>query len=717
MEEFVRKALEISKFKELNPVQREALERGLLKGKNLVVFAPTSSGKTLIAEIAALKTILKEKRKVVYLVPLVALANEKYETFKKKYEKIGIKVAISVGDFDSSDPFLANYDWIIVTNEKLESLIRHKAEWIKDIGLVIVDEVHLLNDPSRGPTLEVLITLLRKILPKSQFILLSATINNFYEIAAWMNAEIVYSEWRPVKLYKGIAYDFKIKFFDWNEIKLNELEEIEKAIVDYVLKNRKQILIFVSTRRKAESLAEKLSKFVKNFLGRSEKEILNKISLEIENVLEVPTKQCKREAKVIRNGVAFHHAGLLGKQKRIIEENFRKGLIKIIVATPTMAMGVNLPSWFVVVRDVKRYYPGFGSVYLPVLEVEQMLGRAGRIDYDKEGFGVLVARNEDEARILEDRYIFGEPERIRSKLASEPALRMHTLGLISTNICNSLESLMNFFEKTFFAYQFGNLFLIEEKIEEIIEDLKDWDFVKERKGILIATRLGKRISELYLDPLSAHRFVDGLKNWNKRKITEFSFLQLASYSREMIPFLSLRSGEFFEYSEELEKRKEEILVDIPEEWEDEYEEFLSAFKLAKMFEDWINEKTEDEILDKYKVTPGELWNRLQIMDWLLYSLEEIALILKIKEVLKVIRKTRVRVEYGVKEELLPLVKIKGIGRIRARKLFNSKIKSISDLRKVPLESLAKIVGPKIAKKIKDQVEGRKEVKEKQLVLG
>ena len=354
MEEFVRKALEISKFKELNPVQREALERGLLKGKNLVVFAPTSSGKTLIAEIAALKTILKEKRKVVYLVPLVALANEKYETFKKKYEKIGIKVAISVGDFDSSDPFLANYDWIIVTNEKLESLIRHKAEWIKDIGLVIVDEVHLLNDPSRGPTLEVLITLLRKILPKSQFILLSATINNFYEIAAWMNAEIVYSEWRPVKLYKGIAYDFKIKFFDWNEIKLNELEEIEKAIVDYVLKNRKQILIFVSTRRKAESLAEKLSKFVKNFLGRSEKEILNKISLEIENVLEVPTKQCKREAKVIRNGVAFHHAGLLGKQKRIIEENFRKGLIKIIVATPTMAMGVNLPSWFVVVRDVKR---------------------------------------------------------------------------------------------------------------------------------------------------------------------------------------------------------------------------------------------------------------------------------------------------------------------------------------------------------------------------
>ena len=449
-------------------------------------------------------------------------------------------------------------------------------------------------------------------------------------------------------------------------------------------------------------------------LGRMEKNLLERISDEILNVLEIPTRQCKREAEVVKKGVAFHHAGLLYKQRKIIEESFRKSLIKVIVATPSLAFGVNLPSFLVGIKDVRRYYPGIGSVYLPVLEVEQMMGRSGRPTYDPYGLAVLIARNEDEAEILAERYIFGEPEKISSKLAIEPILRFHVLALIAAGFCNSLKSLKNFFSRTFFAYQFGDIYFIEEKVLEILDLLKEWNFVKEKKGKLLPTRLGKRVSELYIDPLTAFRFLKGLEFCSKRRVEPFSFLQLVSYSREMRPLLSIRTGEFYELNDLVEKKRNKILMDIPEEWEDEYEEFLKSFKTALMLEAWMNEATEEFILEKFNVTPGELWGKLQIADWLIYSLQELALLAGKKEFLKEIRKTRVRLQYGVKEELLRLVKLEGIGRVRARKLFNSGIKSISDLRKTPLKTLEKLIGPRIARKIKEQVV--KEEKEIQKTL-
>ena len=183
-----------------------------MEGKNLLVCTPTASGKTLIAELAAFKSIIDGKGKAIYIVPLKALASEKYRDFKRKYEKTA-KVALSIGDIDSSDSFLAQYDLIVTTSEKLDSLIRHNAPWLSNIATIIIDEIHLLNDAERGPTLEILITILKKLLKNVQIIGLSATIGNAEELAEWLDADLVVDEWRPVKLHKGIYLDGKIEFY------------------------------------------------------------------------------------------------------------------------------------------------------------------------------------------------------------------------------------------------------------------------------------------------------------------------------------------------------------------------------------------------------------------------------------------------------------------------------------------------------------------------
>lgn len=209
--EKLKEVFEREGIKEFRPAQKKAVSAGLFDNKSLVVCTPTASGKTLIAEMAAGKQILEGNGKAVYIVPLVALANEKYKEFKRKYKDI-FKVALSVGELDSSDPYLMDYDLIICTAEKLDSLIRHQAPWLKFVSVLIADEIHLLNDVSRGPTLEILLTIIRQLLPKAQILGLSATIGNPEELANWLNAELVIDNWRPVPLHKGVYMQGKIEF-------------------------------------------------------------------------------------------------------------------------------------------------------------------------------------------------------------------------------------------------------------------------------------------------------------------------------------------------------------------------------------------------------------------------------------------------------------------------------------------------------------------------
>jgi len=687
-------ALEKQKLEDLRPCQEKAIRAGLLEGNNLLVCTPTGSGKTLVAEIAFMKAILERQGKCAYIVPLKSLALEKYKEFKEKYPEI--KIGISIGDLDSSDPWLANYDLIITTSEKLDSLIRHGASWITQVSVVIVDEIHLLNDPGRGPTLEILITLLRKLLSNVQILALSATIGNTKELADWLKAKPVEDDWRPVQLHEGIFHEDEIDFFESkknSEIVEKVSDPTLKLAID-TIKLNKQALVFCPSKLSAEATAEKIAK-----LSAKKYPELSKKAL---SALPRPTRQCRKLAACVERGSAFHHAGLMSKQKELIENNFRTGAIKIICCTPTLAAGVNLPAFRAIMRSLKRFSGKWGAAWIPVLEYKQMTGRAGRPGMEVFGEALTIAKSEDEKQEIYEKYICGEPEPITSKLAVEPVLRAAILSLIASGFTRTPDSIIGFFENTFYGHQYEHFYEIENKIMRILGKLKQYGFIETKNDKVYATLLGKRISELYIDPESGYLIMKGLENAMRKTTIDFSFLQLITSTIE-VPSLRARGADWEILNEKLAEHEDVLLTDIPKDWDIEYQSFLDNFKTALMLQNWIDEQPEDFILEQYKTRPGELYNRLTNSDWMLYSSQEIARILGYKNVLNNLNKARIRVKYGIREDIIPLVKLKGIGRFRARKLYANGFNTLSKIKSADVQELAKLIGSKTAANIKKQV--------------
>src|SRR5947208_6808764 len=217
-------------IEELYPPQVDAIGPALL-GENLVLAIPTASGKSLVAYLAILASVLR-KGKALYIVPLRALAAEKYEDLKE-FEPLGIKVGISVGDYDSVDPTLEKFDVIVATSERADSLLRHRTNWLQQLSVVVADEVHLINDADRGPTLEVTLAKLRQVNPRAQVLALSATIKNSDQLAKWLEAEHIRSEWRPVPLKQGVYHNRLVHFTDQSvqEVKVRE-DDLSGLVTD-----------------------------------------------------------------------------------------------------------------------------------------------------------------------------------------------------------------------------------------------------------------------------------------------------------------------------------------------------------------------------------------------------------------------------------------------------------------------------------------------------
>ena len=243
----------MNNISEYNEVQNLVLKEEYLN-KNLVISSPTSSGKTLCAEIFMLNTVLEKHKRCLFISPLKALTSEHYTGFKRKYEKeFGLKIGISTGDLDSSSKYLENYEIIFLTFEKLDSLIRHKAQWLYSCGLIVVDEIHNI-DTDRGAILEITIVELKQLIKDLQIIGLSATIPNARQLTEWLDAKLIYSEYRPVKLKKGVLFEGAISFNDDTKQIEKGNSSIEDIVLD-TLKQNKQALIFMNSRKSAEVLS------------------------------------------------------------------------------------------------------------------------------------------------------------------------------------------------------------------------------------------------------------------------------------------------------------------------------------------------------------------------------------------------------------------------------------------------------------------------------
>lgn len=708
----VKRVLIEEGIRELFPPQVEAIRAGALEGKNLLLASPTASGKTLVAELCALKHILENGGKVLYLAPLKALANEKYEEFKKysvirKPDGRYVSVGISTGDFDSSDPWLGRFDIIVTTNEKCDSLLRHRAPWMSEITLIVADEVHLLNDVERGPTLEVVLARLMQLNPNIQVLALSATVKNSDEIAEWLRAEAITTEWRPVKLREGVLLDDEIQFKDGGSTKVNRLvKDPSINLALHAVRHGGQVLIFASSRKNAVSLSRKAAPEVGALLPKSLKRSLDNIAEEILSSGE-RTRLSDLLAELVRNGVAFHHAGLSGVHRKIIEDSFRDGKIKVLTATPTLAFGVNLPARMVVISDYRRYEPGYGYYPISVLEYKQMVGRAGRPKYDDVGEAVLVARTEEERDYLMEGFVLAKPERIWSKLGVERVLRSHVLATIASEFAYSEQGVYDFFSKTLYAYQY-DIGAIKGTINRILKFLYDEGMIEYEGGFIRATEFGARVSQLYIDPVSAIIIRDALKG-RAPKLADISFLHMVSRTPDMAPRLRPASSEIDKIALFVEEHRDEFMFDVPDEWADriEFEEFLGEVKTALVLNAWIEEYSEDQIIEFFGVEPGDLYHLTETAKWLLYASYELAKLLGHRDLLSKLAELMERVEHGVRAELLPLVRLEGVGRVRARILYNAGLRTIEDLRKASVENLMSLpyIGPKIAKKIKEQVGG------------
>ena len=771
---------------QLFPPQARALPNSL-DGRNLMLAIPTASGKSLVAHITMAHRLSNDLNGMrgVYIVPLKALASEKFRELSEICKSVDLKVGLAIGDRSSENNFAEDSDVLVCTSEKLDSMLRSNPSLMDDIGIVVADEFHLLQEPNRGPTLEILLSRIRHRVESAQILALSATVGNADDLAEWLDADLVKSEWRPIALYSGTLTGLDIRYHSvespGGDFSLPESKRLDggvnknlHSVLDDTTEIKKQMLVFVASRSSAQKEARELSKHVKSKLdsgGHNFSDSIIESWGEMANSLsarEGVSATAKALANAVRGGVGFHHAGLTSSQRRVIEEGFRSGNLLCIVATPTLAQGVNLPASRVVVRDTRRWSTvAARSMPLPVMEVRQMMGRAGRPGFDEFGESFLVSKSKQDEDSLIDLYLKGEPEDVTSKLANpgaqnaeeDGALLAHILSIVATAGIDDRDAISRFLSKTFLSSQMnaetleartddvlywlcengmierkGESKQVENRIKETktTEREEDWQdempswansataipgldlipkeeeprrltprrgpaifgfkkasmyepsdyFIPEPAAMTYApTQLGARVSRLYLNPISGRIIQDGLRKAigiisgedKIGQVSPLSLLHLASCTPDFLP-LWPRKNDYGAIQEALHGREREFLS-MPTDLEEE-----RRMKGALVVNSWMDEDSLDSIENDWGVQAGDLRSRVELIEWLLYAMRRILSedddLARMdrgahKTLYESIDEVHRRVRYGCKADILGLVAIRGVGRVRAREMSDT----------------------------------------------
>lgn len=666
-------------IKEFNPAQKAVIESGYLEDKsNYIISIPTASGKTVLGILPALKTILNGG-KAIYAAPLLSIQNEKVKEFKA-FEEHGIKV----GKHPS------NSDLSVMVFESFDALTRFSWNVLREVDTLIIDEFHMIGEYSRGPTLESAITRAKIINPSLRIIALSATLKNIDEIEQWLDGKTVEHNYRPVPLNKEVL--------DAEMFNTKNKNDVIVKIVEKAIEDNSQALSFVSTRRFTESLATYVAKKIDKKTTKEQKQKFKQVA---DKLLEVPKKKgslptttCLKLAEAAEKGVVFHHAGLFNEQKEIIEDEFRKGNILMITATPSLMYGVNLPSKYVVIRDHTRWTSN-SPASIPVFDYEQMSGRAGRPQYDDVGYSYLVAKTMDEAFDLEARYVNGEIELTNSKLIdNKDAIYKQIIAQIASSLSKNLDDLNDFFGKTLYGFQMKN----NPSMSMFAQDSLNWELESAlefllQNGIIRATPEGLKTTDFgNLIAKSNYAVETAVKI--KEYVSTMEKLNPAEmiYALAETPDLPLISFKGRKSKDPVRDKLSEcglFAVDIgnPE---------ATAVSLIE----WIDERNEYEIENAYNVysasTRRSAYEASRLVKFAKNTLEVLGNYSNLKDM----DYLSARLYYGVKEDIIPLVVgVKRLGRKRARLLMKTFGDNLSEASEKELQKVEGI-GPKLAGKVK-----------------
>ena len=645
---------------------------------NYIISIPTASGKTVLGILPALKTILNGG-KAIYAAPLLSIQNEKVKEFKA-FEEHGIKV----GKHPS------NSDLSVMVFESFDALTRFSWNVLREVDTLIIDEFHMIGEYSRGPTLESAITRAKIINPSLRIIALSATLKNIDEIEQWLDGKTVEHNYRPVPLNKEVL--------DAEMFNTKNKNDVIVKIVEKAIEDNSQALSFVSTRRFTESLATYVAKKIDKKTTKEQKQKFKQVA---DKLLEVPKKKgslptttCLKLAEAAEKGVVFHHAGLFNEQKEIIEDEFRKGNILMITATPSLMYGVNLPSKYVVIRDHTRWTSN-GPASIPVFDYEQMSGRAGRPQYDDVGYSYLVAKTMDEAFDLEARYVNGEIELTNSKLIdNKDAIYKQIIAQIASSLSKNLDDLNDFFGKTLYGFQMKN----NPSMSMFAQDSLNWELESAlefllQNGIIRATPEGLKTTDFgNLIAKSNYAVETAVKI--KEYVSTMEKLNPAEmiYALAETPDLPLISFKGRKSKDPVRDKLSEcglFAVDIgnPE---------ATAVSLIE----WIDERNEYEIENAYNVysasTRRSAYEASRLVKFAKNTLEVLGNYSNLKDM----DYLSARLYYGVKEDIIPLVVgVKRLGRKRARLLMKTFGDNLSEASEKELQKVEGI-GPKLAGKVK-----------------
>jgi len=493
-------------FESFNSMQREVLPAILDSEANVVVSAPTASGKTALAE-AAICRVLEAGGTALFLAPLRALTNEK-ESEWERFEDLGYSVYVVTGERDLNPRRAERADILVMTPEKADSATRKhdspRYSFVTDVDCCVIDEVHLLDSDKRGSVLEVTISRLRRLCDP-RVVALSATMPNIGDVAEWLDAppETTFEfgeEARPVPLEAGVkTYTHGENAF------ADKYRRLYRALdlAEPHLRDDGQALVFVSSRQDTVQAAKK----TRDELAERDVPVGARGDYDFHTDAETIENETLRQS--VLDGVGFHHAGLARGDKDRVEEWFKEGKLDVLFSTSTLAWGVNLPARCVVIRDTKLHDPLEGEVDMSPLDVLQMLGRAGRPGYDDQGYAWVVCDGADADRY---RRLLRDGKEIESRLAED--IDAHLNAEIVLGTVRDLEDVMEWIETTFYAVRarsapgaYDSAGQLRDRVSDTLDSLVERGFVEMDDDLRVsATRLGRLASTFYLRLDTARHF-------------------------------------------------------------------------------------------------------------------------------------------------------------------------------------------------------------------